>query len=335
MKKTFPLLLCLSGFVLLSCSNDSFNNNSTNISVPVDIYVAGMEFSTTTTTYNKAVYWKNNQPIYLTNGTHGAKAEKIRVVGQKVYVLGIENNDAGRSVSKLWKNGWPIPFLPNEHCYAYDFWVDGNDIYAVGTTENQQIAYWKNGIQTLLVNNNDSGNNVGAIKIVNHNVYIGGYSTITHSPVYWKNGIMHQLESLENNPMIPIIEGIEVTDNDVYLIGNYPSHNTHILGQPGQAVYWKNESINILGEDIYANGLAVYDDNLYIICNDFQGSFYYKNGVRIQLSNGTTGSEIKILNGAVYACGSMYNTRTGLLWINNVQSSYNRAFANDLFIVQN
>lgn len=337
MKKTFSLTVCLLGLAFMSCTNSDSNSSSNNNNPgPVDVYVAGMEFPTTAGTYNKAVYWKNNQPTYLTDGTHWASSEKIRVVNQDVYVLGTENNDAGHAVFKLWKNGTVIPFLPNENCYVYDFWIDGNDIHAVGTTANQQIAYWKNGIQTLLINNNDLLNNVGAVKVVNNDVYITGYSAALHTPVYWKNGILHTLENLENNPMAPVFEGIEIVNNDVYFIANYPAYTEdNAPGQPQYGVYWKNGLINIVAEDTYTRGISVSDNDVYIICDDFEGTCYYKNGQRIGLSNGTIASEIKILNGTIFATGSIYNSKTGLLWINDVQSSYEHAFTKDLYIVQN
>jgi len=74
-------LFFLSGILLItltSCTSDSinpFDSPQMLNTAAVDVYVAGMQLSTGAE-LTKAVYWKNNIPTYLTNGTHWAAAEK-------------------------------------------------------------------------------------------------------------------------------------------------------------------------------------------------------------------------------------------------------------------
>ena len=341
MKKYFLSLAAFSSFLFCSCTaNSDATSNSNNADNPgsVDVYVAGAEYPSISGEKNKAVYWKNNIPTYLTDGTRWASADKIRVVGNDVYVLGNENNAQDRRRSKLWKNGVSTPFLSNELCIVFDFWIDGNDIYAVGVNENSKVAYWKNGIQNILTNNQASYNG-GAIKVVNGDVYVVGYDITLGGLTYWKNGTPHPMDVFTESSIIPSIAGIEIIGNDVYVIGNYASTgggNTPGFSQYG--VYWKNGELNNLGMNIFTRGISVSNNDIYITGSDNQGACYFKNGERFPLDvYGVITTEIKVLNDNIFISGYRASTteKTGRLWINGVQSIYQNADARDLFVVQN
>ena len=337
MKKNLLLLAGITSLMFASCttSNDAEPSSNNPTPGPVDVYVAGMKYPDVATEKNKAVYWKNNVATYLTDGTRFASAEKIRVVGNDVYVMGIENNEQNRRRYKLWKNGTAVTFLSNELSTVFDFWVDGNDIYAVGKNEASQVAYWKNGVQNILTNN-DGTNTVGAIKVVNGDLYIAGYDISSGGLTYWKNGVANPMTGLENNSQIPSIDGIDVIGNDVYVIGNYAAYNNgSSTGAPQHGVYWKNGDLNVVGIDIFTRGISVSNNDVYISGSDYNGACYFKNGERFALSNGVLATEIKVFNGNLYVSGTLSNPKTGLLWINGVQSSYQNAEAKDLFVVQN
>ena len=70
------------------------------------MYVCGFEENSKNIAVAK--YWKNGDPVILTDGASIAYANAIDVVGQDVYVAGTENNSAGYAVAKYWKNGVPI-----------------------------------------------------------------------------------------------------------------------------------------------------------------------------------------------------------------------------------
>ena len=62
-----------------------------------DVYVAGVEVEGPV---NLTMYWKNGNPVKLTDGSTWAEAKSITVSGNDVYVAGFEDG-----VAKYWKNG--------------------------------------------------------------------------------------------------------------------------------------------------------------------------------------------------------------------------------------
>ncbi len=83
-----------------------------------------------------ATYWKNTDPVFLTNGSQYAGAYSIFVSGSDIYVAGYEDDGStGYSVAKYWKNG--IPFsLPltdgSKYAGAQSIFVVDNDVYVAG-----------------------------------------------------------------------------------------------------------------------------------------------------------------------------------------------------------
>ena len=76
-----------------------------------DVYMAGTQWegnliqNSSGTTYRNPIakYWKNGNPIKLTDGSKWAEAKSIVVSGTDVYVAGFEDG-----VAKYWKNGSPV-----------------------------------------------------------------------------------------------------------------------------------------------------------------------------------------------------------------------------------
>src|SRR6188768_1789387 len=99
MKKNYLLIMIVLGFC--SCKKDTAGTVAST--GEVDVYVAGYDYRGD---YRVATYWKNGQPIILTDGTKEAWATSISVVGSDVYVVGYEFNSF--YIPMYWKNGQAI-----------------------------------------------------------------------------------------------------------------------------------------------------------------------------------------------------------------------------------
>ena len=136
-----------------------------------DAYVAGMDWNgksyqdASGNTYKKSVakYWKNSQPVILTDGTEDAFANSIAVSGTDVYVAGTEWNGR-KSIAKYWKNGKAISLTDaTEDAQAKSIAISGNDVYVAGTV-NGYATYWKNGIAVTLSNVESDANTIFLVK---------------------------------------------------------------------------------------------------------------------------------------------------------------------------
>lgn len=148
-----------------------------------DAYVAGYEWNgrsyqdASGSTYKKSIakYWKNSQPLILTDGSENAYAESIVVYGTDVYVAGTEWNGKSyqiqgsgdtyrKSVAKYWKNGKPVNLTDGtEDAEAKSIAVSGTDVYVAGTV-NGYATYWKNGVAVKLSNVESDASSIFLVK---------------------------------------------------------------------------------------------------------------------------------------------------------------------------
>lgn len=132
-----------------------------------DVYIAGYEtmgVGVGSFSFNKvAKYWKNGQPVALTDGTRPAYANSIYCNESDIYVAGWEeDNTTGLAIAKYWKNGISVSLAKSEtslHYQATSISVNGNNIYVVGFaidkfTNIAKPKYWINGIEVTLPHNN-------------------------------------------------------------------------------------------------------------------------------------------------------------------------------------
>jgi len=167
--------------ILSDGTNDAW---TTSIAVSGnDVYVAGMEWNgksyqdASGSTYKKSVakYWKNSQPVILTDGTEDAYAESIAVSSTDVYVAGTEWNGKPyqiqgnayiyrKSIAKYWKNGQAINLTDGtEDAVAKSIAISGTDVYVAGTV-NGYATYWKNGVAVKLSNVESDANSIFLVK---------------------------------------------------------------------------------------------------------------------------------------------------------------------------
>jgi len=148
-----------------------------------DAYVAGNEWNgksyqdASGSTYQRSIakYWKNSQPVILTDGTDDAFAKSIAVSGTDVYVAGTEWNGKSyqiqgsayiyrKSIAKYWKNGKAVNLTDGtEDADARSIAVSGNDVYVAGTA-NGYATYWKNGVAVKLSNVESDANSIFLVK---------------------------------------------------------------------------------------------------------------------------------------------------------------------------
>jgi hypothetical protein len=162
-----------------------------------DVYVAGARYLGNSTIL-KATYWKNGNPIDLTDGVHSgsAKASAIFISGSDVYVAGTEEvRDPGtggliNQAPRLWKNGVSVSLnTPANSLFnsISSILVKGTDVY-IGGQYNGAGAVWKNG-SMISTSTYAVAENVSSIFLYNNtDLYITGASSSSGNNCYWKNG---------------------------------------------------------------------------------------------------------------------------------------------------
>ncbi|MBI2730287.1 MAG: hypothetical protein HYX40_05990 [Sphingobacteriales bacterium] len=148
-----------------------------------DAYVAGMEWNGRTyqdangnpDQKSVAKYWKNGNPVILSDGTEEAWANAITVSGADVYVAGTEWNGNPyqiqgsayiyrKSIARYWKNGKVVNLTDGtEDAEAKSIAVSGTDVYVAGTV-NGYATYWKNGVAVRLSKVESDANAVFLVK---------------------------------------------------------------------------------------------------------------------------------------------------------------------------
>jgi hypothetical protein len=126
-----------------------------------DVYVAGYELIRPKYVVK---LWKNGIGTNLTNGVVQARPSGIFLVGNDVYVAGIEGDAFTSGAGKYWKNGRAVTLTDGSKLTRIeDIVVSGNNVIVVGSeggTGARVAKYWRNGRETVLTNGTmDSGAN--------------------------------------------------------------------------------------------------------------------------------------------------------------------------------
>lgn len=287
-----------------------------------NVYVAGLIWKGGGTK-NIATYWKNGQPVILSDGTEHAYASSIFVDKGDVYVAGEEGDNA-----IYWKNGQTVT-LSNEDHYTNgnSIFVDGGDVYVAGTSrtkgETSIATYWKND-QPIALSAGANNTNSSSIFVDKGDVYVAGTSWNTREKsiaTYWKNG---QPVTLSDGTEYAYARSIFVDKGDVYVAGNDGSK---------AVCYWKNGQSIDLGNGVnntYIGSIFIDKGDIYVAgVKHGVGSesiVYWKNGVRTELSSSIGGEILSAemlyaLNGDVYIAGTVGtpNELKATYWKNGVK----------------
>jgi hypothetical protein len=279
-----------------------------------DVYVSGAILEADNR--SRAVYWKNGEIVKLPKTLKDSYSTAITVaqnpdLGGKpiVYVAGYETGDDGINHPQYWKDGVVYQFtVPDTYPDAFDVGygpmypkiseaeiadivVHGSDVHVIGNAEIsdkftlQSLAwYWKNGVRTDLLRNDDYGVQANDLAVApNGDVYIAGFrysarqwmgvsgSAYTYDKleaVLWKNGVP---QKLEDNAMA---QSVFIDGDDIYVaVGKRGS---------GEAYYYKNGqkvSVGSVGNIATAfmcarygrNALTVVDGDVYVMA---YGDYY-------------------------------------------------------------
>ena len=259
------IILAISIFTFaISCNKD--DAPTIEPEKPIDFYAVGGAKQGSFD--ERAIYWKNGQPTFLTTGT--GYAVGVEVVNNNVHILGDDNG-----VSKYWINGVDQLNQDILGTYMSDICVSGNDVYILGYTNNT-IKYRKNGVQVNVLTSTSNYLYAAAIKAIGNNVYIT-YKENGEVKL-WKNGV---ITTLSNGSTSQDLKNLEVYNNDVYVLADETNNGNRIIK------YWKNGIQNniatsnnlIISYHIKANnfGVVVGGTN-----NNKAG--YWKNNVFYDLS---------------------------------------------------
>ncbi|CAM3735883.1 hypothetical protein MUGA111182_06195 [Mucilaginibacter galii] len=200
-----------------------------------DVYVAGYECdgqkaASGSDDLNNAVakYWRNGQPVVLTDGINVARATSVAVKNSDVYVVGYEQLGQNQSKElRYWKNGKRINIKidknighGSDYSEAYSVFVVGNDVYIAGA-ESGLATYWKNGNPVKLIDpiksqpgqvDNIIVSKASSIVVNGTDVYVAGtqdtLASMNTVAKFWKNGkplsLTHAPEDLKSNVFIAL-----------------------------------------------------------------------------------------------------------------------------------
>ena len=246
--------------------------------------------------------------LYFLLNTGCKKTETPQLTqGFNVYMAGTVNNAA-----VFWKNGQSTELAASSSAACIG--VTGTDVF-VGGQSNQERVYWKNGQLNSLSQGSAtvngialSGSDVYFVGQARGNLFIdsaGGSLINTNTAVYWKNGI---LNNLEPNSRGSAAEGIGFDGSDMYVVG-------HVFSSSDTAVQWKNgirtNYTSDNGQTEIAYAVAVSGTDVYAVGVYNNMPVYWKNGVMSTLNlNGSPypgngfASAIEVVGTDVYIAGA-------------------------------
>jgi hypothetical protein len=235
-----------------------------------DVYFAGyLLASENGNDVIRAISWKNGEATTLPVTQPNSWATGIAVVGNDVYVSGVE-----------------AIFVPNTSPVSVKY----------------VAKYWKNNVAYTLGNGVESSATFG-IRVVGNDVYVLGRKIVDFyggERGYWKNGQWVGLKYLGKDP--DWIYDLCVSGQDVYVLGDV------LISPDINAVYWKNQEAHNIGDKFHGQGgsIAVSGDDVYIVRNEpMPGASsdgylynaypsYWKNGEWTTLTTAYKGSAVAI-----------------------------------------
>ncbi len=287
-----------------------------------DIYIAGHDANLEQT----PVYWKNGVKRTLPTKTGWiTKVTGMAVTEANVYVVGTRyapDGVDGGVEAVLWTNGVES-ILPGTMLFnnANGIKVHNNDVYVVGWEGSELIGtakYWKNGVSTLLFQDELMKSFGHDIEVQGNDVYVAGYGMRLNEygvAMYWKNGVRTEL--MDGQEQGGWVKKIVVSGNDVHLLIDTDQYDEEEDRLVACHFHWKNGQWNRLtGTDRevdVAYHMTLYNGDVYT--SGEEGTYsappydynakYWKNGQEVHMPGGriATGQSIAVADGDVYLLG--------------------------------
>jgi hypothetical protein len=216
------------------------------------VYVSGGYY---TGSKNQGCYWKDGIKTDLVDDGMYSVGQALEVVGNQVYVAGIDNLSNGLVMPSYWSNNnlsnLSFPLVKDQwgdwnNGSVYDICVDSGNVYVAGgyTTPisatgsfRSHPCYWQNGTRVEL--NGDYDSEITALSVNGTDVYAIGYfasTDLVFRPCYWQNGTRYELY---NEADVSLPSAIDVVNGTVYAAGYY---TRKVSGTPNYiACYWRDD----------------------------------------------------------------------------------------------
>lgn len=225
-----------------------------------NVYAAGFESPAVD---RRAVWWKNGQMEYLSDGSTDARAYCILADGDDVYVGGYlqpaDNKRGG--IARIWKNGTPQDLTDGATLAKVNaLCMDNGVLYAAGaekTTDGRwKGVLWRDGQPTYFTD--EVGTEVTGLHVVNGDYIIEGNMTDPSGNILaciWTNdGVQVVSEGLSLCQGV----GLAVAGRDLYVAGNEAAGFDYTTFEEiNRAYVWKNGEAQSL-ETISPNNFSLW-----------------------------------------------------------------------------
>lgn len=214
--------------------------------------------------------------------------------------------------------------------------IAGVDTSGVYPNVSYVAKYWVDGKAHNLTNSVNYAS-ATSIYVADGHVYVAGNERSNKNSVdvakYWKDG---EAVVLGDGIKKSFAHSIVVLGSDVYVAGE----------SDGKAVYWKNNTMNVLPDGVQANSIAVVGTDVYIAGNNrvsinYESTNtvkYWKNGVSVDLETSNSvnnASSIFVKGEDVYVTGFIHNTDdvlTARYWKNGTATDLSGSTSSSIFV---
>lgn len=196
-----------STYAMYSKNNETYG---LGVGFVTDVYVANGDVYVTGRKGDRALYWKNGEEHFLTEGSIGqAIAMSIVVVGGGVYVAGYENH-AGQNKAKVWINGTETVLTSGTNTEeASAIAVSGGVVYVCGLEHTvpggskSAAKLWTDGVAQNLTDGSNSKAQAFGIAVNGADVFVTGQEQMVIGNEQfirvWKNGTVTTLNGGSDN----------------------------------------------------------------------------------------------------------------------------------------